>query len=94
MRKQTKAEKIFRDTYYMCRKHLESWEYDGIGFNGMATEECVYTRTKNEIKKLIKSEETTVKMSYKYKIITLEEAKKRIQALALVAKTLENQYIS
>lgn len=52
----TKARKIFEDTYCECRRHIKVWGYDGVGFNRMATEETVCTRTINEIQKHIDRE--------------------------------------
>ena len=94
MRKQTKAERIYKDTYYACKRHIETWGFDGAGFNRMATDEAVYQRTVNEIKRLIKADVTDNKMAYKYGIITREEAEKRVEIIKMVIATLKNQYIS
>ena len=50
-----KAEKIYRDTRTMVINHIDAFGYDPDtdgGFNGMATEECVYKRTMNEMVKI------------------------------------------
>lgn len=90
----TKAERIFKDTFYSCKNHIKAWGYEGYGFTGMNTNELVYARTANEIKKLIVKKDKEIKMAYKLNVITLEEAKEDLNALEMVKISLENQYIA
>ena len=89
----TKAEKIFKDTRYACKRHIETWGFDNVGFNRMATEEAIFTRTANEIKRLIKREYENILVDLDFEIITEEEAKREAQITKMVELTLENTYI-
>ena len=90
----TKAERIYKATKYSCMKHIKSWGFDNVGFNRLSTDDLVYKRTVNEIKKLIHSDKVLIRLSIKYGVITEEEAKIEIQAIKMVELTLENQYIA
>ena len=90
----TKAEKIFKDTKYACKKHIEAFGFDNVGFNRMSTEELVYTRTVNEIRELIKRAYKDIVIDLELAIITEEEAKKETQVVKMVELTLANQYIA
>lgn len=90
----TKAEKIFKDTKYACKKHIEAFGFDNVGFNRMSTEELVYTRTANEILELIKREYKNIVIDLELAIITKEEAEKETQVVKMVELTLANQYIA
>lgn len=49
----TKAEKIFKDTKYECKKHIDAWgieESDGGDYT-LATELCLCTRTLNAVQR-------------------------------------------
>lgn len=96
MRKQTKAERIFKDTYTECRLHVKRFGYEGYGFTGMITkgDELVYTRTANEIKRLIESEARSINFDRRLGFSTEEYLQLRTDALNMVRKTLENQYIA
>ena len=90
----TKAERIYKATKHSCRKHIETWGFDNVGFNRMNTEELIYKRTLNEINKLIYSDKVLIKLSLKYGIITKEEAIIDSQIIKMVELTLANQYIA
>lgn len=89
-----KAEKIFKDTKRACKQHIKDWGYEeNVGFNRMTTEELVYTRTVNEIKKFIEREYKDIIIDFKLEIITEAEAKQELQVMKMVEATLKNQYI-
>jgi hypothetical protein len=90
----TKAEKIFKDTKYSCKKHIEAWGFDNAGFTRMSTEEVVYQKTANEIKKIIEKEYKNILIDSELGIITEEEARKEAQIIKMVELTLENQNIA
>lgn len=90
----TKAEKIFKDTRYACKKHIEAWGFEeNIGFSSLATEELVYKRTANEIKKLIEREQKDIAGFLQFNLITEQEAIFRLQVLMMIANTLKNQKV-
>ena len=89
----TKAERIYKDTKYNCKKHIESFGFDNVGFNRMSTEELVYKRTANEIKKMIEREYKNTITDFELNIITEEEASLEIKTIKMVELTLANQYL-
>lgn len=94
MRKETKAERIFKDTYTECRIHVKTWGFErskdgtAIGFNHLATEELTSTRTWNAIRKLIDSEKRNLEVYRKYGFENSYELKRF--ALEMVESTLNN----
>ena len=97
MKKMTKAERIFTDTYTACRVHVKAWGFernaDGrpIGFNSLETEEVTTRRTWNAIEKLIKAEGKNIERSEKYGVIDTAKAEMKKFALDMVQVTLENE---
>jgi len=93
----TKAERIYQDTKTMCRRHIQNWGYnletDG-GFNGMSHDTCVYTRTMNEMIKLLESDKKAIAIDEKLNISTPEKLKERKLTLIMLEKTMKNEYIS
>lgn len=93
--KETKAEKIFKDTYTECRVHAKTWgfEYNAngkiIGFNKLATEEVTCKRTTNAIQALLNGERKNLEIYRKY---GMEKEKYEFlsKALDMVQSTLEN----
>ena len=90
----TKAERIYKETKYACKKHIEALGFDNTGFNRMATEELVHQRTANEIKRIIIREHNLIVTDFNLGIITEEEAKKEVNIIKMVELTLANQYIA
>lgn len=90
----TKAERIFKDTKYSCKKHIEAWGFENVGFNRMTTEEVVHQRTANEIKKIIERDYKNIVIDLELGIITEEEAKLEVQTIKMVELSLKNQYIA
>ena len=97
MKKMTKAERIFNDTYTACRVQVKAWGMERnpngrpIGFNGLETEEVTSRRTWNVIEKLIKAESKQIELSVQYGIISNEKAEMKRFALEMVQVTLENE---
>lgn len=93
----TKAEKIYKDTRYECRKHIETWGYKinpngtAIGYNGLITEELTPTRTLNEITKILERKRKGITIDLKLNVLTQEEAEKETQILNMIETTLNNQ---
>ena len=90
----TKSERIYKDTKHACKKHIETWGFDNTGFNRMKTEELVYKRTANEIKKLIDKDIKFTLLDFELGIITKEEATLEYDSIKMVELTLKNQYIA
>ena len=92
----TKAEKIFKATRYECTKHIEVWGYEvnpngkAVGFNRVITEEAVYTRTLNELDKMLARAKKDIERYVKLGIFTEERAEKERQILNMVETTIEN----
>lgn len=98
MKRETKAQRIFKDTYTMCRCHIKTWGFarnaDGtaIGFNNLVTrdDETTYKRTWNEIRNLIEAERRQLDRYAKYKVIEVERLELLSFALEMVESTLNN----
>lgn len=94
--KQTKAQKIFTDTYTECRIHIKDWGLErdqngkAIGFNRLSTEEVVCTRTCNAVENLINTEKKMLKFDHEIGIANDWTALCE-QALEMVESTLNNQ---
>ena len=91
----TKAERIYRDTKYECRKHVETWGYnpdtDG-GFNRLIYKdsETVSTRTVNAVDVLLKRDKRLLENDVKNEIGTPEENNFKEKVLIMVRGTLNN----
>lgn len=88
----TKAERLFNKNYFVCKRHIENWGFEGIGFNVLECDEndLLPTRTLNAIQKLIDKQykhcEVCRKLNVSIKDIELKE-----QALEMLQITLNNQ---
>lgn len=93
----TKAEKIFKDTYQACRKHLRDFGYEynpngkPVSFGSLITEEATSTRTWNAIQKYIDSERRNLKEMKELEILEPEKIKLYETALEMVQVTLDTQ---
>lgn len=89
----TKAEKIFKDTYYSCKQYVKSWGVDEAaksGFARLSTEELTSTRTWNEIQRYIDREKRDIKLDLDLNILTVNEATILEAAINMVQATLDN----
>ena len=92
-----KAEKIFNDTRRECNAHIESWGYEmnvdgnSLGFNGLITDDVVYTRTLNDVQTILDKARDLIKRDIKLGITNLEKEQLKIQVLNMVQSTLDNQ---
>lgn len=86
----SKAEKIFRDTRWSCLQHVKRWGYDGIGFANVVTDDVVYTRTLNDMHKVLVTEGKRLATNFKLGIIDEAEYKFQYQVLYMVHRTIEN----
>lgn len=92
----TKAERIFKDTYYECKHHVNAWGFernpDGrpIGFNSLSTDETTCRRTWNAIQKEIDSERNRLDLDEKYEILEPDRIEFLRFALEMVQVTLDN----
>lgn len=93
----TKAEKIFKDTYYECRKQIKAFGIqrnpDGkmVGFSGLITELPVSIRTCNDVKKFIDKETKRLDRNDEFGIGTQESQEFQRLALEMTHSTLDNQ---
>jgi hypothetical protein len=93
--KLTKAERIYRDTKYQCRKYVETWGYDPETESGFTRliykdSESVSTRTVNAVDVLLKREKRLLEDDVKMKIGTPEENNFKEKVLMMVRGTLNN----
>lgn len=94
----TKAERIFKATYYDCARHIETWGYEinpngkAVGFNGLICNDTdiIYTRTLNAVGRQLERARSEVAIFLKHNIINNDEAKNRNQVLNMVESTLNN----
>lgn len=93
----TKAEKIFKDTRWACRKHIKAWgagekNPNGLiaGFNRLVTEEVTSTRTFNAVQKEIDKAVTDENLMKKYGVVSDEEHEFEMNVLEMVQATLNN----
>lgn len=87
----TKAERIFRSTYYASLHHIEAWGYtENSAWSRLDTEEAVAMRTVNAIQKLIDRQARTLDDFEKLEIRTPEENIPWRQALEMTQNTLNN----
>lgn len=95
----TKAERIFKDTYFECRKYVKDWGIernpDGrpVAFGTLITrdDEHASIRTCNAVQKLITSESKRLDLNDKYGVGTPESQQKNRWALEMTQATLDNQ---
>ena len=94
----TKAERIFKATYFECRTHVKNW---GIGRNtngrpvGYETlitkdDESVSIRTCNAVQKFIESEKRRLERNGKFGVGTPESQECNKFALEMTQATLNN----
>lgn len=92
----TKAEKIFKDTFYACMNHIKTWGYDvdkngkAIGFNRLNTEEVTCTRTFNAVQKFINNRRKDSEIAKRLGIADPEWDELVGQALNMTQSTLDN----
>lgn len=88
----TKAEKIFNATYHDCKEHIEAFGTGGkgAGFNRLATEEVICTRTINALMKLLGAKRRDLQMAKELEAIPLEKINKKLRILDMVEATIEN----
>lgn len=103
-KKQTKAERIFRETYVESRIHIERWGFDeNASWSGLcdSKEEAVHARTLNAIDKLIDAELRTIEHFERFTakhpsddpehdLKLLESYTIRKQALTMTRNTVES----
>ena len=86
-----KAEKIFNETRYDCKKHIDAWGYeDNVGFNGLSTEDAVSIRTCNDIQKILDSKLGLIAIDRKLGVSTEEKLNREENVLKMVQATLNN----
>lgn len=91
-KKQTKAERIFKATYFESKDHVSRWGMErGSSWTRLSTEETVSTRTLNDIDKLIKSESRRLDDCEKFDIRTAEQLADWRMALEMTANTVANE---
>jgi hypothetical protein len=88
----TKAERIFNATYHDCKEYIENYGTvgKGVGFNRLATEETVCTRTINTLMKLLGAKRRDLQMAKELRAIPLEKINKKLRILDMVEATIEN----
>ena len=87
----TKAERIFKDTYFTCRKHVKDWDMkrhpDGrpVAYDTLITkdDEDVSIRTCNAVQKFIESEKRRLELNDKFGIGTPESQERNKYALEM-----------
>lgn len=91
-----KAKRIMIDTYNVCKHHIKSFGYDGVGFNrmGFATYDIIYKRTMNEMIDILNSWKHDNEQNRKFGIISEDEYKIECQIYDMIEKTMANQYIA
>lgn len=94
--KETKAERIYNATRWMCKDHLKTWGFErnpngeAVGFTFVATEESISTRTLNAIEKELEKDRKRDRLNVSYEIITEEELQTREQIREMVQTTINN----
>ena len=92
MAKLVKAERIFNETRWMCKSHINNWGYEeNVGFNSIGGEEVVHQRTLNDLRKVLAKRFYEVKMNEKYGIGTPEQRELEIKVLKMVETTINNR---
>lgn len=89
----TKAERIYDNTRFECKMHIEAWGYEeNVGFNTVIynDNETVCKRTLNEIRKHLERARKNLAIDIKLNILTSEQATLEEQVLNMVEKTIEN----
>lgn len=93
----TKAERIFKDTYFECRRHIKvhgiERNSDGrpVAYGSLITEDAVCIRTCNAVQKEIDKESHRLDMNDRLGIGTSESQKFQRLALEMTQATLDNQ---
>lgn len=89
----TKAEKIFKDTHWACKKYIREWGVDDGakgGFARLSTEEVTSTRTWNAIQNLIDKARRDIQIDFELNIMTESEVAKETVIIDMVQATLDN----
>lgn len=89
----TKAERIFQNTRFECKKHIETWGYESnSGFTGLIYKEneSISQRTINRIRQILKSKKDGLRLDEKLGILSPEKRERESQILDMVEKTLNN----
>lgn len=85
----TKAERIFKDTYYASMSNIKTWGFDeSTSWTRLNTEETVCTRTLNAIDKLIEKEQRGLDLNKKLGCFN-DFDQLREQALTMVRNTVK-----
>ena len=94
----TKAERIFKNTRWECKKHIEAWGYEtnpngkSVGFTSLICDdnERICKRTVNAVSAILASERKRNELNLRYDIITEDKFRKTEQILNMVDSTIEN----
>lgn len=92
--KETKAERIYRDTRSECKSHIKAWGYqEGTGFTGLATREDdhICKRTLNAIQKLLDNDRAWLKVDRELGVSSEEEATEKEHLYNMIQATLDNE---
>lgn len=92
----TKSEKIFKDTYYACLRHLEQHgkEYNSnskpVGFTNLISDSALYKYTFDCVQKHINTRRKEINIAQKYGVYTQEKYDNYVYALDMTQVTLDN----
>lgn len=95
-----KVERIYKETYAACRKHIEAWgletNEDGsvIGFNGLILKDTEHMTKKNfeDFTQLLDSGFHNNDILLRYNVIDEEKHTEMKSILLMVSATLLNEY--
>ena len=93
MKKQkTKAQKIFEDTKFACREHIEAWgiEEGNGGYHRLATELYLCTRTLNAVQRELDKWESDLVKWEKLGLRSNEETTRDKAVADMIQKTINN----
>ena len=94
-----KAERIYRETKYQTRKHIDTWGYDpkvsmGCGWYTRTYKnpdgELIYTRTQNALLKMLSSDKKHLETLRELNIIDEEEYTIRKQVFDMMERSSKN----
>lgn len=90
----TKAERIFNETRWNCRKHILDWpdETEIIGYSGVfyKENETISMRTINSIRKILESKKHSIEIDRKLGISTTDKLNLEEKILRMVEATINN----